>query len=62
MVAVRKRRLIVAALIAALAAGMLVVSLGSGSSHREAPAIALDPDRRQHRRLRVHRERRAATR
>jgi hypothetical protein len=45
MVAVRKRprRLLVAALIAALAAGLLVSSLGSGSSHREAPAIALDP-------------------
>ncbi|MEA2219315.1 MAG: hypothetical protein QOJ35_1941 [Solirubrobacteraceae bacterium] len=45
MVAVRKRprRLLVAALTAALAAGLLVSSLGSGSSHREAPAIALDP-------------------
>ena len=49
MVAVRKRqspspaRLLIAAVVAALAAGLLVVSLGSGSSHREAPAISLDP-------------------
>jgi len=43
MVAVRKPRMLVAALVAAAAAGLLVVSLGSGSSHREAPAISLDP-------------------
>jgi hypothetical protein len=49
MVAVRKRRLpgaargVIAALAAALAAGLLVVALSSGSSHREAPAISLDP-------------------
>ena len=31
------------ALVAALAAGVLAVSLSSGSSHREAPGTMLDP-------------------
>ncbi len=43
MVAARRSRLVVAALVAAVAAGLLVATLGSGSSHREAPAISLDP-------------------
>src|SRR4051812_17642777 len=49
MVPQRKRRpprpvtLLIAALAAAVTASLLAVSLGSGSSHREAPAISLDP-------------------
>jgi hypothetical protein len=39
----RKLSVLVAALLAALAAGALVVTLGHGSSHREAPLTALDP-------------------
>ena len=34
---------LVAALLAALAAGAIVVAVGAGSSHREAPLTALDP-------------------
>jgi hypothetical protein len=39
----RKLSLLVAALAAALAAGALAVTLGFGSSHREAPLSSLDP-------------------
>jgi uncharacterized protein DUF4331 len=39
----RKLSVLVAALVAALAAGALVVTFGLGSSHREAPLTALDP-------------------
>ncbi|HEY3187221.1 MAG TPA: DUF4331 domain-containing protein [Solirubrobacteraceae bacterium] len=39
----RRIHLLAAALAAALAAGALAVSLGVGSSHREAPLSALDP-------------------
>ena len=42
------------ALVAAVAALAIAVPLSIGSSHREAPLIALDPDRGQHRHLRVH--------
>src|SRR3954468_897385 len=39
----RKLPLLAVALLAALAAAALVVTTGSGSSHREAPLSALDP-------------------
>ena len=39
----RKLSLLGAALAAALAAGALAVTLGFGSSHREAPLSSLDP-------------------
>src|SRR4051794_869587 len=39
----RMSRLLPPALLAALVAGVVAVSLSSGSSHREAPNIALDP-------------------
>jgi hypothetical protein len=39
----RKLPLLAAALVAALAAGALAVTLGFGSSHREAPLTSLDP-------------------
>jgi hypothetical protein len=39
----RKLSLLAAAILAALTAGVLVVTVGSGSSHREAPLTALDP-------------------
>ncbi len=39
----RKLSLLAVAVAAALAAGVLVVAVGSGSSHREAPLSALDP-------------------
>jgi Domain of unknown function (DUF4331) len=39
----RKLSVLLAALVAALAAGALAVTLSSGSSHREAPLTALDP-------------------
>ena len=38
-----RRTALVAALMAALAAGVLTVALSSGSSHREAPLSSLDP-------------------
>src|SRR4051794_6660848 len=40
---VRKLPVLFAALLAALAAGALAVSLSSGSSHREAPLSSVDP-------------------
>ena len=39
----RKLAILTAALLAALAAGVLAVSAGSGSSHREAPLTSIDP-------------------
>jgi Domain of unknown function (DUF4331) len=39
----RKLAILTVALLAALAAGVLAVTAGSGSSHREAPLSALDP-------------------
>jgi hypothetical protein len=39
----RKLTRITAAVLAALAAGLVAVAVGSGSSHREAPLTALDP-------------------
>jgi hypothetical protein len=39
----RRFSLLAAALLAALTAGVLVVALGSGSSHREAPLSSMDP-------------------
>jgi Domain of unknown function (DUF4331) len=39
----RKLSVLAVALAAAIAAGVLVVSLGSGSSHREAPLTSIDP-------------------
>jgi hypothetical protein len=39
----RKLSVLMAAVLAALAASVLVVSLGTGSSHREAPLTSLDP-------------------
>jgi hypothetical protein len=39
----RRLHILLAALAAALAAGALAVTLGSGSSHREAPLTSLDP-------------------
>jgi hypothetical protein len=39
----RKLPILLTALLAALAAGVLAVTAGSGSSHREAPLTALDP-------------------
>jgi Domain of unknown function (DUF4331) len=39
----RRRRAMLLAAIAALAAAALAVTIGFGSSHREAPAISLDP-------------------
>jgi hypothetical protein len=39
----RKLSVLLAALVAALGAGVLAVALSSGSSHREAPLTALDP-------------------
>src|SRR3954453_23632810 len=38
-----RRTALVAALVAALAAGILTVALSSGSSHREAPLSSIDP-------------------
>ena len=46
------------ALMAALAAGILAVSLSFGSSHREAPRDDARPLRGRHRRLRLHGRRR----
>ena len=48
------RKLLIA--LAALTAAAFTATLGFGSSHREAPADVAGPDRRQHRRLRVHGE------
>ena len=39
----RKLAILTVALLAALSAGVLAVTAGSGSSHREAPLSALDP-------------------
>ena len=39
----RKIQLLLAALLASLAATALVVAIGSGSSHREAPLTSMDP-------------------
>jgi Domain of unknown function (DUF4331) len=39
----RKLPILIVALLAALAAGVVAVTLSSGSSHREAPLTALDP-------------------
>jgi hypothetical protein len=39
----RRLTLISAAVLAALAAALGAVAIGSGSSHREAPLTALDP-------------------
>ena len=39
----RKLAILTVALLAALTAGVLAVTAGSGSSHREAPLTALDP-------------------
>ena len=50
----RRSTVLGAAAAAALAAGSLAVTGVFGSSHREAPRILARPDRRQHRRLRVH--------
>ena len=40
---VRKLPALLAALVAALGAGALAVTLSSGSSHREAPLSSIDP-------------------
>ena len=50
----RRSAILGAAAVAALAAGSLAVTSGSGSSHREAPSHPRRPDRGQHRPVRVH--------
>ena len=55
----RKLAILTVALLAALSAGVLAVTAGSGSSHREAPLSALDPTGGRHRRLRLRGPRRS---